>query len=75
MDRSKRELPTPVSREDVYLAALLEELEGLRADMDSARAPATVKQTVEIRGDVRAAIKEIKKNPPEPKSKRQRKKG
>ena len=64
---TKRDLPNPVMRDELYLAAILEELEGLRADMDSARAPATVNQTVEIRGDVRAAIKEIKKNPPEPK--------
>ena len=49
---TKRDLPTPVSREDVYLAAILEELEGLRADM--ARAPEDIVNTttgpIEFRG-------------------------
>ena len=53
---TKRELPTPVSREDVYLAAILEELVGLRADQ--ARAPEAVK---EFRGDKAPAKSKRKK--------------
>ena len=56
---TKRDLPPPVSREDVYLAAILEELEGLRADQ--ARAPEP------------EAVREFRE-PEKPKSKRQRKK-
>ena len=37
MDKAKRDLPTPVMGDEVYLAAILDELVGLRADM--ARAP------------------------------------
>ena len=79
---TKRDLPTAVSREDVYLAAILEELVGLRADMDSARAPEPEPEAVrEFRGVDReppppgwAPSEEPPSGEPEkPKSKRQRK--
>ena len=59
MDKAKREVPTPVMRDEVYLAAILEELVGLRADM--VRAPAAVKQTIEFRGDKAPAKSKRKK--------------
>ena len=55
---TKRDLPTPVSREDVYLAAILEELEGLRADRARAPEPGAVK---EFRGDKAPAKSKRKK--------------
>ena len=81
---TKRVLPTPVMGDEVYLAAILEELVGLRADMDSARAPeAGTTGPIEIRGDLTKeeirgvamketdAIRDIAESLP--KSKRQRK--
>ena len=59
---TKRDLPTPVMGDEVYLAAILEELVGLRADMDSARAPEPEPE----------AVREFRE-PEKPKSKRQRK--
>ena len=61
MDKAKRDLPTPVMGDEVYLAAILDELVGLRADM--ARAPEPEPE----------AVKEFRE-PEKPKSKRQRKK-
>ena len=44
-------LPNPLQVGDFYLAALLDEIKGLRADLDAARAPACVNNgVVELRG-------------------------
>ena len=41
-------LPPPMQVGDFYLAALLDEIKGLRADLALARAPAVVKTVVEL---------------------------
>ena len=68
---TKRELPTPVLVEHEFLAAILEELVGLRADQARAHAPEAVKEFREPEATKASARR---KDPPEPKSKRQRKK-
>ena len=57
---TKRVLPNPVMRDELYLAAILEELMGLRADM--ARAPEPEPEAVrEFRGDKAPAKSKRKK--------------
>ena len=46
------ELPTPVTRDQEFLAALVDEVRGLRADM--AAAPNTTSATAELREPVTA---------------------
>jgi hypothetical protein len=43
VDAQESNLPAPVSVEAEYLAALLEEVRGLRADIKSAQVPVTLK--------------------------------
>lgn len=58
----ERELPYAASVEAQYLAAVLEELEGLRADIASALAPAS--QPAKVPGPAPATVVELREPAP-----------